>query len=40
MAAAFVAAFFLDVNVIFIILAAALLGLGQALWNRWKGAVA
>lgn len=40
MAAAFVAAFFLDVNVIFIILAAALLGLGQALWNRRKGAVA
>ena len=40
MAAAFVAAFFLDVNVIFIILSAALLGLGQALWNRWKGAVA
>ena len=38
MGAAFILAFFLNVNVIFIILGAALLGVGKALWLRRKGA--
>lgn len=38
MAAAFIATFFFEVNVIFIILAAALAGIGTELWKRGKGA--
>ena len=37
MAAAFVASFFFNVNVVFIILAAALVGVGQALRRRRRG---
>ena len=40
MAAAFVATFFFKVNVIYIILAAALVGVGQAVYMRKKGAKA
>ena len=38
MAGAFLANFVFDVNVIFIILAAALAGVGKTLWLRRKGA--
>lgn len=38
MAGAFLASFVFDVNVIFVILAAALAGVGKTLWHKWKGA--
>lgn len=39
MIGAFIATFFLDVNVIFIILAAGLIGIGKAVFNKKKEAV-
>ena len=36
MAAAFIATFVFDINVVFIILAAVLVGIGRQLWTRRK----